>query len=54
MKGVTTDNRAIELSQSTVDALKARLWGPLLLAGDAGYADSRETLPPIAGLRVPR
>jgi hypothetical protein len=41
MKGVTTDNREIELSQSTVDALKARLRGPLLLPGDAGYADSR-------------
>jgi FAD/FMN-containing dehydrogenase len=41
MKGVTTDNREIELSQSSVDALKARLRGPLLLPGDAGYADSR-------------
>jgi FAD/FMN-containing dehydrogenase len=41
MKGVTIDNREIDLSQSTVDALKARLRGPLLLPGDAGYADSR-------------
>ena len=41
MKAVTTDNREIELSQSTVDALKARLKGPVLLPTDAGYADSR-------------
>jgi hypothetical protein len=41
MKGVTIDNREIDLSQSTVDALKAWLRGPLLLPGDAGYADSR-------------
>ena len=41
MMGVTTDNREIELSQSTMDALKARLRGPLLLPGDSGYDDSR-------------
>ena len=37
MMGVTTDNREIELSQSTIDALKTRLRGPLLLPGDSGY-----------------
>ena len=41
MMGVTTDNREIELSQSTIDALKTRLRGPLLLPGDSGYDDSR-------------
>ena len=41
MMGVTTDNREIKLSQSTMDALKMRLRGPLLLPGDSGYEESR-------------
>jgi FAD/FMN-containing dehydrogenase len=41
MMGVTTDNREIELSQSTIDALKTRLRGPLLLPDESGYDDSR-------------
>ena len=41
MMGVTTDNREIELSQSTIDAFRDRLRGPLLLPGDTGYEESR-------------
>ena len=41
MMGVTTDNREVELSQNTMDALRTRLRGPLLLPGDTGYEESR-------------
>src|SRR6188508_3490374 len=41
MMGVTTDNREIELSQSTMDAFRTRLRGPLLLPSDTGYEESR-------------
>ena len=41
MMGVTTDNREIELTQSTMDAFRTRLRGPLLLPGETGYEESR-------------
>ena len=37
----TVDNREFDLSQSTFDAWKARLRGPVLVQGDTGFEDSR-------------
>jgi FAD/FMN-containing dehydrogenase len=41
LKARSTDGRDVELARGAIDALKARLRGPLLLAGDPGYDDSR-------------
>jgi FAD/FMN-containing dehydrogenase len=41
MRARTTDGREIDLKQDSVDALKMRLRGPLLVPGDAGYNESR-------------
>lgn len=41
MKAITLDDREIELSRDMVDGLKARLQGPVLEPGEAGYEDSR-------------
>jgi len=41
MKARTLEGREIELPQAAADKLKARLKGPLLVPGDAGYDESR-------------
>jgi FAD/FMN-containing dehydrogenase len=41
MRATSLDGRTIELKQETIDGFRARLRGPLLLPGDAGYEDSR-------------
>jgi FAD/FMN-containing dehydrogenase len=41
MKANTLDGREIDLKQETLDGLRARVRGPLLVAGDAGYEESR-------------
>ncbi|GBC94311.1 6-hydroxy-D-nicotine oxidase [bacterium HR16] len=41
MKAKTTEGRAIDLKQDTLDGLKMRLRGPVLLPGDVGYEESR-------------
>lgn len=41
MKAMTRDGREIELKQEALDSLKMRLRGPVLVAGDAGYEESR-------------
>jgi len=41
MQARTLDGRMIELAQDQLDGLKARLKGPVLLPGDAGYEESR-------------
>jgi FAD/FMN-containing dehydrogenase len=41
MKAKTLDSREIDLQQATLDSLKMRLKGPVLVPGDAGYDDSR-------------
>jgi FAD/FMN-containing dehydrogenase len=41
MKATTTDGREIDLKQEALDGLKTRLRGPVLVAGDAGYEESR-------------
>lgn len=41
MKARATDGREIELTAEAVGALKARLQGPVVLPGDAGYDESR-------------
>ena len=41
MRAKTMDGREIDLKQDTVDGLKTRLRGPLLVPGDAGYEESR-------------
>ena len=41
MNATTLDGRAIEIPPSALDALKARLKGPVLFPGDAGYDDAR-------------
>jgi len=41
MRANTTDGREIDLPQAALDGFKMRLKGPLLVAGDAGYEESR-------------
>jgi FAD/FMN-containing dehydrogenase len=41
MKAKTTDGREIDLNQETLNGLKMRLKGSVLLPGDAGYEESR-------------
>jgi len=41
MKAKTTEGREIDLKQDTLDGLKMRLRGPVLLPGDVGYEESR-------------
>jgi hypothetical protein len=41
MKAKMMDGRETELPQATLDSLRMRLKGPLLVPGDAGYDDSR-------------
>ncbi|MGH2570114.1 MAG: FAD-binding oxidoreductase, partial [bacterium] len=41
MKVMTREHREVELPQAAIDGLKTRLYGPLLVTGDAGYDDSR-------------
>jgi FAD/FMN-containing dehydrogenase len=41
MQATTLDGGGIELTQDKLNALKMRLRGPVLAAGDAGYEDSR-------------
>ena len=41
MRAMTTEGREVDLAQEALDGLKTRLRGPVLVAGDAGYADSR-------------
>jgi FAD/FMN-containing dehydrogenase len=41
MRAIATPGGAIDLSQNALAALKARLRGPVLLPGDAGYEESR-------------
>ncbi|HEY6572000.1 MAG TPA: FAD-binding oxidoreductase, partial [Candidatus Eisenbacteria bacterium] len=41
IKVKTLSGSDVELKQETFDAWKARLRGPVLLAGDPGYDDSR-------------
>ncbi|WP_306534181.1 FAD-binding oxidoreductase [Geobacter sp.] len=41
MKAMTKDGREIELMQDALDSLRMRLRGPVLMAGDAGYEESR-------------
>jgi FAD/FMN-containing dehydrogenase len=41
MKATTTDGREIDLAQDALNGLKMRLRGPVLVAGDAGYEESR-------------
>lgn len=41
MNAMTLEGSTIELKQELVDAFRARLRGPLLAPGDAGYDDSR-------------
>ena len=41
MKATTTDGREIDLNPDTLNALKMRLRGPVFVAGDAGYEESR-------------
>ena len=41
MRVRTTEGQEIDLKQNTLDGLKMRLRGPVLVPGDAGYDDSR-------------
>jgi FAD/FMN-containing dehydrogenase len=41
MQALTIEGREIDLGQDAVAGLRARLRGPLLIAGDAGYEESR-------------
>lgn len=41
MRVKTTDDREIDLTESTLDSLRMQLRGPVLVAGDAGYDESR-------------
>ena len=41
MKARTTSGREIDLKQETLDGLKMRLRGPVLVPGDGGYDESR-------------
>jgi len=41
MKATTTEGREIDLKPDTIDALKARVRGPVLLPGSEGYEESR-------------
>lgn len=41
MKAKTVDGNEIELPQESLDGLKLRLKGPMIMAGDAGYDESR-------------
>jgi FAD/FMN-containing dehydrogenase len=41
VKAKTIDGRDVDLKQEALDGLRARLSGPLVLPGDAGYDDSR-------------
>ena len=41
MRARTTEGREIDLKQETLDGLKMRLRGPVLLPGDVGYEDHR-------------
>jgi FAD/FMN-containing dehydrogenase len=41
MKATTTDGREIDLQQDLLNGLRMRLRGPVLVAGDAGYEESR-------------
>jgi FAD/FMN-containing dehydrogenase len=41
VRAKTTDDREIDLTESTLDSLRMRLRGPVLVAGDAGYDESR-------------
>ncbi|HET9951483.1 MAG TPA: FAD-binding oxidoreductase, partial [Candidatus Eisenbacteria bacterium] len=41
MKATGLDGRTIDIAQETLDGFKARLRGPMLFPGDAGYDDSR-------------
>ena len=41
MRANTTEDREIDLKQNTLDGLKMRLRGPVLVPGDAGYDESR-------------
>ena len=41
MRAMSSDGQPMELAQSAVDALRAALRGPLLMAGDPGYEDAR-------------
>lgn len=46
LEAVTGDGKAVTISGARVEALRARLRGRLLLAGDAGYDDARHILSP--------
>jgi hypothetical protein len=37
----TIDGREVDLKQDTLDSLKKRLRGPVLIPGDIGYDESR-------------
>ena len=41
MKAKTMEGREVDLQQATLDSLKMRLKGPVLVPGDVGYDDSR-------------
>jgi FAD/FMN-containing dehydrogenase len=41
MRATAIDGREIDLTQQMLDGLKARLRGPVLVPGDAGYEESR-------------
>jgi FAD/FMN-containing dehydrogenase len=41
VKATTIDGRDVDLKQEALDGLRARLSGPLVLPGDAGYDESR-------------
>ncbi len=41
MKATTTEGREIDLKPDTLDSLKLRIKGPILLPDDAGYEESR-------------
>ncbi len=41
MRAVSTEGREIELKQEALDELRLRVRGPVLVAGDAGYEESR-------------
>ena len=41
MHAITLDGHAIDIPPSALEGLKARLKGPVVLPGDAGYEDAR-------------
>ncbi len=46
LEAVTGDGKAVTIAGTKVEALRSRLRGRLLLAGDAGYDDARRILSP--------